>query len=210
MRKTIITIAAALVVSASAFAQANWEFGLKGGIALNNMPRTTVSHQYEKVVANIGFQGGVYAALDLSDLMVGQLEVLYSRKGVSTIDHTVELIGGTANKYSRNIHYLQIPVLFGPSLAGGRLRVLVGPELGIYLGNEIKANYWDPVFDNDYYGINPLNFAIGLQATYFIIENLGIELKGDFGVTNTFKKATEDKGKNMAVQLGICYRFNFR
>lgn len=191
---------------ASAFAQDEWEFGIKGGVALNMMPRTTVT-PYDQFKANFGFQGGIFATYYFTEDLVGQIELLYSRKGVSTVNTA---FGAGALEFSRNINYLQIPFLFGfGTLFDNRVKLLIGPELNVFMGSKIIANYFDPAFDNPNYGINPVNVGLGIQSTYFLTESLGIDLKFDFGLTRTFKEETKDKGHNAAIQLGLSYRFGY-
>lgn len=208
--KLFLAAALALTMGASASAQDIWEFGVKGGIALNMMPGTTVT-AYDKFQANFGFQGGVYTCVYLSDMLMGQVELVYSRKGVSTVNHAGQVaFGGSTLNYSRNIHYLQLPVMIGfHSFFEDRIKLMIGPELNVCLGNEIKANYDDPAFDNDNYKVNTFNLGLGLQATYYVIDALGVDFKFDFGLTRTFAAETGDKGHNAAVQLGLCYRFGY-
>lgn len=208
-RKLILAAALALSMGAGASAQDEWEFGVKGGIALNMMPGTTIDAG-DRYQANFGFQGGAYAAFYISDMWIAQLEILYSRKGVSTINHAgEELLGGSALTFTRNIHYLQMPLLFGfHSLFNDKVKLMIGPELGVYLGNEVISNYVSP-YSLDDYECNPLNLGLGLQATYYVIDCLGIDLKFDFGLTRTFKDSTADRGHNSAVQLGVSYRFGY-
>ena len=207
--KFISVVALALFMGVSASAQGEWEFGVKGGVALNMMPMTTLD-PYDKFKANFGFQGGAYANVYLSDFLMGQVELLYSRKGVSTINHAGQVaFDGAALEYERDIHYLQLPVLIGfHSLMDDRLRLLIGPELNVYLGDTIKANYVS-IFESENYQVNPFNLGISAQSTYFITDSLGIDLKFDYGLTRTFKSSTNDKGHNFGVQLGLSYRFGY-
>ncbi len=211
---TLASVFIFLLSAVSVYAQDNWDFGVKGGIALNMMPHTTLDVK-DEYKANFGFQGGAFVNVALSDMILAQVEVLYSRKGVTTTNHFGEdVFGGSALTYTRNIHYLQFPVLVGfHSLLDNKLSLLLGPELGVYLGDRIKTNYDSPSYNTN--KCNPFNLGLGLQAAYYITDNLGIELKFDLGLTHTFKKQPEgsvipdDKGRNSAVQMNICYRFGY-
>ena len=207
--KFISAVALALLMGVSASAQGEWEFGVKGGVALNMMPLTTLDPG-DKFKANFGFQGGAYVNVYLSDVLMGQVELLYSRKGVSTINHTGEIaFDGAALQYERDIHYLQLPVLIGfHSLLDDKLRLMIGPELNVYLGDTIKSNYVS-IYESEGYQVNPLNLGISAQSTYFLTDSLGIDLKLDFGLTRTFKDSTNDRGHNFGVQLGLSYRFGY-
>jgi len=203
--KIILAALLGLTLSLNASAQNSiWEFGVKGGVALNLMPQTTVT-AFDKVLPNFGFQAGGYVNLSATEMLAIQAEVLYSRKGVTTVNHEM---GASDLKYSRYIHYIQIPLLIGfQGVGNGQLRVLLGPEFGACVGSRIKANYYDPAFESDGYKVNPFNLALALQGTYFITDSLGIDLKLEMGLTRTFVKSTEDKGRNASVQLGVSYRF---
>lgn len=209
-KRFIIIVALALSFGTGAYAQKVWEIGVKAGIALNMMPMTTVT-AYDKFKANFGFQGGIYTCFYMSDVIMGQVEFNYTRKGVTTVNHAGEVaFDGSTLNYTRNIHYLQLPVLVGfHSLFEDRIKLLIGPELNYCVGSEIKANYYDPAFDNDDYKENPFNLGLALQATYYVIDALGIDFKFDFGLTRTFVASTGDKGHNAALQLGLCYRFGY-
>ena len=202
IKRLFVAAALALALSAGANAQDDWEFGVKGGVALNFMPCTTVNPG-DQVTANVGFQGGAFATCYLTDSFVGQIELLYSRKGVGTINNTILK---DPDLFSHNIHYLQIPVLFGvTSLADDRMKVLVGPELNMCLGHKVIGNHLNPFINEPC----QFNLGLGVQSTFFLTDALGIDLKFDFGLTRTFKEETKDKGHNAAIQLGLSYRFGY-
>ena len=196
-------------MSAGASAQSEWEFGIKGGVALNMMPKTTLD-PYDQFKANFGFQGGAYTCVYLSDFLMGQLELQYSRKGISTVNYGERGSSGkTTFEYKRNIHYLQLPVLFGfYSLVDDKLRLMLGPEFNVYLGDTVKANYVS-IFESEDYQVSPFNLGLAAQATFFLTEFLGLDVKFDYGLTRTFKASTNDRGHNFAVQMGLSYRFGY-
>jgi len=207
IRKTLVATLMALIMGASASAQDMLDFGLKGGIALNMMPWTTAI-PYDEFQPNIGFQAGGFGSFYLSDNILGQIELLYSRKGVRTVNHSTEIAGLDKMTYTRNINYIQIPVLIGwYSLFDNKLELMTGPELGICLGSKIKANYDDPVAEA--LDLNTFNLAWALQSTYFILDSLGVDVKLEYGITKTFRPEANDRGHNAAFQLGICYRFGY-
>ena len=207
--KFISVVALALFMSVSASAQSEWEFGVKGGVALNMMPMTTLD-PYDQFKENFGFQGGGYACVWLSDFLMGQVELQYSRKGISTINHSGQVAyDGPEFKYERNIHYLQLPVLIGfYSLFDDKLRLMMGPELNVCLGNTIKANYIT-IFESENYEVSPFNLGLAAQSTFFITDSLGLDVKFDYGLTRTFKASTNDRGHNLGLQFGLSYRFGY-
>lgn len=203
MKKLFALVSGLLLLAAAASAQ-DLNFGVKGGVAANWMPGTVIDG-FDRPLTNVGFYGGVTAALDFSGSFYPQVEVLYARKGVSTNN---DLLG----RYSRNISYIQVPVLAGFKAVDDRMRLLVGPEFGFCVGEKIKyGNQYD--FDPASIGkAAPFNFAIAIQATYFILDGLGFDIKFDYALTRTLKEAKSitgvvDKGRNMSLQLGLCYVF---
>ena len=197
MKKTI-AIAALLMLFAGAFcakAQNDFSFGVKGGIAGNWLPGTTIEPD-DRVSANFGFYGGVTGALDFSYNIMMQAELMYSRKGVNT---TGALYG---NKYERRLHYLQLPVMVVVKLADENLRLMAGPELNYCLGTKV---YQDAIFDPtsavDY---NRFGCGLVIQASYLVAGGLGVDFKVDYGLTKALK---EDDGRILSLQLGLSYTF---
>lgn len=206
--KYLISTLLALSFAASVSAQSPFDLGVKGGIAMNMMPGTTAI-LYDEFIPNVGFQGGAFSTFYFSDNLIGQMELLYSRKGVRTVNHTPEAIGLSKDIYARNIHYLQVPLLIGlDGLADGDFRIMTGPEAGILLGSHIRTNT-STIFDDEDFGLNDFNLAWALQTTYFVTDALGIDFKLEYALTRTFIKETRDAGHNAAVQVGLSYRFGY-
>lgn len=206
LAKVLGTIALALSLSAGAFAQEGFVFGVKGGIQGNWIPGTLIDAN-DKVVPNFGFSGGVFLMRSFSDMVFGQAELLYSRKGVSTSKMD------SGSKYMRTIHYLQLPVLVGFKLSDDRFFLMLGPELGYRLGTNVKDGSVIP--DPSSVGtVNPFYLWFALQSTYWVTDALGIDVKGDFGITRVFKEDAKilgatDKGRNLSLSIGVSYRFGY-
>lgn len=198
MKKIFLTVLAALLC-AGAFAQGDFSFGVKAGVAGNWIPGTTVLPD-DTVLPNFGFYGGAAGALGISRSSAIQVELLYARKGIMTKGELFE------NRYVRNIHYLQVPVLFSKSMAGDRYKVMVGPEFGYALGTTVSNSVGqkDPASAD---ALNRFNLAAVLQTTYFVTDGLGVDVKFDFGITKTFAGGN-DNGHNASLQIGLCYFFN--
>lgn len=196
-RKLIITLALASAFMAEAAAQ-DFYFGVKGGIAANWMPGTYLD-MGDRAQTNVGFYGGLTGTLDLDGSFFPQVEVLYSRKGVTT---NSEITG----KYSRNISYIQVPVLAGFKLVDDRFRVMLGPELGFCIGQNIKTQYTTPAIIGK---PAPFNVALAIQTTYLIAESLGVDVKFDYGLMRTMKDAYNDNGRNMSLQIGLSFIFGY-
>lgn len=207
--KFIITAALALLLGVGASAQENTVFGLKAGAQGNWIPGTFIDAN-DRVIPNFGFYGGAFVMRSFSDFLFGQVEVLYSRKGVTTKKEVLPTEVST--KYTRTIHYIQVPVLFGMKFAYDRLYLMIGPELGYSLGTQVRDGSVIP--DPSSMGkINPFYLWLDLQSTFWLTDALGIDLKADFGLTRVFKDAkvgeVADRGRNLSIQLGLSYRFGY-
>jgi len=205
VKKLLLAAIVALSFGVSVSAQDFVDFGIKAGASLNMMPWTTLDVG-DRATANFGFYGGAYVAVNVSDYFFLQADVMYARKGVSTISNI-------QGNYSRNISYLQIPVYVGWNITGyGNWLLMTGPGLGIYLGDCVK--YVSPGAHPS--SVNnepqPFNLFWALQGNYAITESLLVELRADIGLTRTFKPGgllTDDKGRNASISLGLCYRFGY-
>lgn len=197
--KKLFAFAIALLLGVCAYSQ-DVTFGVKGGASANWIPGTFIDVG-DNPVTNVGYYGGVALSYDFSGGLFAQAEILYMRKGISTNNPMM-------GKYSRNISYIEIPVLAGISLGDDSLRLLLGPEFGVCTGSKVKADVPNP---SSLGKPRPFNLSIVLQATYFITDNLGVDLKYDFGVTPVFDEAdvfgTRDRGHNRGAMLGLSYFF---
>ena len=198
-KRIILLAVLAMMAGAPASAQ-EFSFGVKAGVAGNWMKRTWLDVG-DRVVPNIGFYAGVAGNIDLSDLMFAQAELIFARKGISTRS---EILG----KYSRNISYIQLPLFVGFKLGSDNLRLMLGPEFGVCVGNKVKADTYNP---SSVGTVRPFNLAIAAQVNYMITDEFGIDFKVDMGLTRTMKDAAiqdrQDEGRNLSVQAGVCYFF---
>lgn len=198
-KRIILLSVLALMIGAPAFAQ-DFRFGAKAGVAGNWMKRTLIEPD-DRVVPNIGFYLGVAGNIELSDLMFAQAELLFARKGISTRN---EILG----KYSRNISYIQLPLFVGFKLGSDDLRLMLGPEFGVCVRNNVVADAYNP---SSVGTVRPFNLAIAAQINYMITDEIGIDFKVDMGLTRTMKvpefEGRTTEGNNLSVQAGVCYFF---
>ena len=202
MKKLSVIAALSLLMGTVAFGQ-DFNLGIKGGVAANWIPGTIID-VFDRPNTNVGFYGGVTGSLDFDGSFFIQVEALYARKGISTNSDA-------SGKFSRNIPYIQLPLLAGFKLSDDRFRIMVGPEFGFNIGDNIKS---DTPVDLSLYGKPaPFNLALAIQTTYLIAGNLGVDVKFDYGLTKTFqlpediKASIKESGRNMSLQIGLCYIF---
>lgn len=193
--KKIILCAALVLAGFSASAQ--HKLGVKAGGNMSWIPGTTI-YGYENVVPHFNFYAGATYEYQLSDSFAIQPELLYARKGYRD--------NNDASRYKRTLAYVELPVLASFKMLDDRFAFMLGPEFG-YL---VSATTNDKgVIKDDLKNCNPFEFSIVLQACYMIIDNLGIELKVDYGLTRVIKQFENvvDKGRNLSLELGVCYKF---
>ncbi len=198
--KILISCALLMSIATVAVAQ-DFQFGVKGGLSASWLQGTVVTG-YEKVVPHNNFYAGAFASCDVYDDLFIQAELLYAGRGHSDRSEILP-------DYSRNLGYLMVPVFAGYRF-GDDLSLMVGPEFGYLLFSKTKVDKRtvDTIED-----CKRFNVCIAMQLNYMITDNFGVDVKFDWGLNNTFKpgiyaEGVNDNGRNMAAQIGFCYRFD--
>jgi hypothetical protein len=136
-------------------AAANVQFGIKAG---GNMARVTGADAQDPVATlknRVGFIAGVFVAFNMGSVFTLQLEGLYTMKGVSYVDTTLD--------YSQKLYgdYLEIPLLLKLRIPTPLVSpfVFAGPAVGFKLSEKLKLNGVDvppipgePILKNNDYG----------------------------------------------------------
>lgn len=197
-----ILISCALLLSFATAAEAqDFQFGLKGGFAASWLQGTVVTG-YEQVVPHNSFYAGAFTTCDFASDFFVQAELLYAGRGHSDRSELLP-------NYSRSLGYLMVPVFAGYQLIDN-LSLMLGPEFGYLLFSKTKAG--DKVTDT-ISDCRRFNICVAMQMNYMIFDSFGVDVKFDWGLNKTFKpgmyaKDVNDNGRNMAVQIGVCYKFD--
>lgn len=198
MKKLLILIALAFV---SVNASAQFYLGAKAGVAASWTPRTIIVGN-ETILPHNGFFGGATFGYDIQQTFCVESGIYYSNKGHS--DRRVEV-----GHYSRDLHYLMVPVFAGLRLGEGRFSILLGPEFGYLLGCKVKeGNLKYDALDE----MNRFNILIGGELRYMFINNLGAMIRVDSGLNRNFKNEgvlEKDKATNLSVSIGLVFNFEF-
>ncbi len=211
-----IVAVAALAVSVNSFAQ---EFRLGGKIGVTgNWITGSLVERGTRVIPHTGINGGFTAEMVFDDNICVAAEVLYSGKGYTDITDKIKLedLTKTSALYGVNCGYLQIPLLFGYGVdSENKLTLFLGPEFGFAL----HAGQYDIVDGKKLGSVDvkdwfaPFNLALALQARYMFLDNLGVEVKFDWGLTRTLKDEAykqlfvRNNTHNMGVELGLVFNF---
>lgn len=207
MKMKNILLAAILFVVCGQFAGAQVMLGAKAGIAASWIPGTLKTDPAERSVPHNNFYAGLTSEFMLGDRFCTQVDLLYTAKGYSSVTE----LPGFKDRYSLNLGYLQLPVLFGVKMAQNRYTICVGPEFGLNLFSKFAGEENGIPYDGDALALtNRFNLALVLQTTYMFTDNLGVDVRFDWGATRTFKQKYEqfrEDGHNMSLMLGLCYKF---
>lgn len=199
--KLFLTTALALIMGAGAFAQ-EIDFGAEAGVAGNWMPGT-VMDTGDQQVTHLGYYAGLTASMDITDMIFVQAELSYVLKGVSTRNAAL-------GRYSRNLSYIQLPLMVGFRTSEPRLNLYVGPAFGLCVGNKVVSELTHASSAG-----TPRKFNVSgtAQMTYMFLGNLGIDVRFDFGINKTMQDtkvgqvSVDDDGRNMGIMMGLCYKF---
>ncbi|MCQ2184496.1 MAG: PorT family protein [Bacteroidales bacterium] len=212
----IIACITALCLSCAALAEVR--LGAFVGPSLSWIPKTITYDGGSGVKPHVHAYGGVMAELDFDGLM-GQIAVGYAGLG-----HTSSISAGNYKiDYNLNISYLEIPVLVGYSFGTGS-SIYIGPQFDIWLDSTTKLKDTEGNKRTEKWGkesFKPFIFNIALKYEYMFTDNFGAHIKFQFAPMKTFNDndtqvkvdgvvlidGKQEKGHNVAAQIGICYKF---
>lgn len=186
--KKIILIAAALVISTSAFAQFDW--GVKGGLNISGVRDT----DYD---AKPSFYVGAFAEMEFMYFLSFQVEAVYSRQG------GYDKVDGT--KQWLRLNYLNIPVLAKFHVID-KLSINTGPQFGFLLGDKLKTKKGGTTIKHSIDGTKTFDFSWAIGASYRITPKIDIDARYNIGL-NKCAKDVDYKPKNSVFQIGAGYRF---
>jgi hypothetical protein len=186
--KRFLLLAAALLISTSAFAQ-NFEWGVKAGL---NLATSTKSEGMAKMKPSL--YAGAFVELKLGDFVGIQPELVYSRQGFN-----VKEAGETAN-YRMN--YLNLPIL-AKLYVLENLSLDLGPQFGYMIGSKFA---YDGESIETGVEMNDFDVSFGVGLSYKIAEKFDISARYNLGLTN-WAKDDAANSKNSVIQIGVGYRF---
>jgi len=217
MKKLTAVILGILMLSATGKAvETAW--GFKAGISGSWVPGMIVPDNARITLPCVGGYGGAFFEAELADNFLLYTELCYCGRG--HMDRSDFF--GYVSRYFLRLSYLELPVMAGFRVADDRLTIYAGPELGVCLGgNAVSKDSAGNKISADARGLlNPVTMNLAILTTYMVTDNIGIDVKFDFGLTRTFKGEKISFGEgamkrefinrthNIGVQLGVCYKFD--
>lgn len=223
-----IFIIAFLAITAYAIAQVgehrnDFSVGFMGGYTMNSMDFMNPSiKQSKKGSPMFGFAARYICEKYFTAICGVEMELQYTNLGWKEV-----IEDGTENQYTRNLNYVQVPMLmqmgWGRERRGLKFIFEAGPQFGFYLnGSEKKVgNPWDPSHRpngvNYQYGKEPDN-----KFDYGIAAGAGVEvstpvghflLQGRYyyGLSDVFdnsKKGDFGRSANQTLLVKMTYLFD--
>ena len=200
--KKLIVLAAALLISASAFAQ--FSYGIKGGLNLANISNSDKIADWYEADASMkpSLYLGVFGEYKVNDFLGIAPELVYSRQG-----YTLKEKGDGDGKINVRFNYLNVPIMAKIYLTDG-LSLELGPQFGFLM----SAKMWQKVdgktdTEDVKKDTNSVDVSFGAGLSYSF-GKIFVQGRYNLGLTDTAKDNDgDDKYKNNVIQLGVGYRF---
>ncbi|MPT32717.1 MAG: PorT family protein [Chryseobacterium sp.] len=217
-----------LVAGTFAFAQITPKFGLKGGINVASIS----DDGYDDAKSKVGFAGGVFANIPVSEMFSIQPEVMYSQMGSKVSNtYSATILGNTYEARSTaklNLDYITVPIMF-QFRATPAFYIEAGPEFGFLTSAKAKdinttyvngspedssTNTSEDLKDS----FSGFNMGAALGLGYDITPNFGINARYVAGFTDINKKDSNtdgntslqndgNKNRNNTFQAGVYFKF---
>ncbi len=218
---TMVVVIAMAVISTNVNAQSGVKFGIKGGVNFANMS-TTVN---DKLVEDdreflIGYNAGLTAEIDFHENFGFETGLVFNTKGLQYV--VEEGITNTKVTTSRNLHYLDIPVLAKGmyNLTDGvQVFGKFGPYVGVGLTGKNKVHTVNDALKIDKTVDTDVKWGDGLTQTkrldYGLQTALGVEV-GGFLIEGFYKfslgdidNAENTSTKHHVLGLSLGYNLGF-
>lgn len=188
---TYCVILLLLMLSVNAKAQVgayrnDFAIGINGGIALNSIRFLPKANLNQHVGPQFGLTFRYTCEKYFKSICALQAELNYSSIGfkekIQDVNRNpvINLGTGEAERYSRTMNYLQMPLLarlgWGGEDKGFQFYIVAGPQIGLFLNESTNTNYEYSQRHN----VDPDNRRSSLVDT---MEVMPVENKFDYGIT---------------------------
>jgi hypothetical protein len=192
--KKLFTILSAVMITFSVAAQ---EFGVQAGMNMANIS----GEDLEETDMKIGINGGVTAALSLTDVMTLKTGVLYSTKGMQVEDDI---------KQSFNLSYIEIPLNIAYSVSD-QISLMAGPYIGLLMSanSKLSGEFLGQTIDEEVDikdDIANMDFGINIGASFSINESISVGAGYQLGLADIGSEGDAD-ATHSNIHIGISYLF---
>ncbi|MCV9934171.1 PorT family protein [Flavobacterium sp. LS1R47] len=207
MKKITLSIIAVL---AFGFANAQEvKFGVKAGM---NLSTWTGDTEGVDLKSKVGFNGGGFVAIQFSEKLTLQPEVLFSTQGVKVDNVEGDVNGANYMGNVRfNLSYINVPVMVKYYVVKD-FNIEVGPQIGFLTSAETvtKINGFNGKHKENVKEIfESVDFGLNFGAGYDFTENISAGVRYNLGLSNIAKTEEGDntKLKNSVFSLLVGFKF---
>ncbi len=206
MKKIIIALMCMLLTAGAAMAQKRFTFGPKVGVDYTHFWGKDANHG-----GQLNYQAGLFMEYRFTNRFSIAPEVVFAAQG-GKYDDVYYGDGVFDAKYTNNINYINIPVMFKFYVVPA-LSIDLGPQLGVNVYSKYtveskdKSLNYKKNFDQKEY-TKTVDVGVGLGLTYNITNDVFVQGRYTLGLINVFDKNWyEGEAKNGNAQIAIGYRF---
>ncbi len=199
MKKSILMSIGLLALSVMTFGQAQFAFGLKGGL---NLSKLDINQGASNIDNRTGFHGGAFALIKITKIGI-QPEVLFSKQGSNfTVDK---------NNYEANFDYINVPIMLKLYLAAG-LNLQVGPQFGFLTTSELVTTAGSVKTTQDAKSLfnKKSDVAVAFGAGWDLPFGLTLDARYNIGLSDVEFKPSSTASpinfKNKVIQISLGYK----
>lgn len=188
-----------LALSVMTFGQAQFAFGLKGGL---NLSKLDINQGASNIDNRTGFHGGAFALVKITKIGI-QPEVLFSKQGSNfTVD---------AKNYEANFDYINVPIMLKLYLAAG-LNLQVGPQFGFLTTSELVTTAGSVKTTQDAKSLfnKKSDVAVAFGAGWDLPFGLTLDARYNIGLSDVEFKPSSTASpinfKNKVIQISLGYK----
>ena len=199
MKKSILMSIGLLALSVMTFGQAQFAFGLKGGL---NLSKLDINQGASNIDNRTGFHGGAFALIKVTKIGI-QPEVLFSKQGSNFTADT--------KNYEANFDYINVPIMLKLYLAAG-LNLQVGPQFGFLTTSELVTTAGSVKTTQDANSLfnKKSDVAVAFGAGWDLPFGLTLDARYNIGLSDVEFKPSSTASpinfKNKVIQISLGYK----
>lgn len=216
MKKFILSCAVACVATFACLNEAHAQdsqirFGIKAGADLMTLGSATSNGISLNYSNRVGFQGGVYADVPLSENISFVPQVLFTQKG-GNIKTSISAAGTTVTFDGKTqINYVDVPLLIAFKVQPN-LSLFAGPQVAFFMSQKTTLNATDGTQTENESSTNSAEFKkvlVGgnIGVGYNFTENIGLNLHYIFDLQHAGTGDSDSGEKNRGFALSVSYLF---
>lgn len=202
--KKLTIIAVMLIVSAAAFGQSKFKFGVTGGMNLSKMDFKVITSD-----SKIGWNAGFIGELSIANNFYGNLSLLYSNKGYKL----EEKDEGDKFITKQQANYIEVPLHIGYKLPVAENISILG-EAGPYAGFLVNAKWKEEdIYDGEKHKdsasnkdeFKKIDVGLGIKAGIEFSQRIRLTVGYDWGLANLSKDGFKTHNRNFNVGMVLFF-----